>query len=242
MSLIEKYLTGQISEEELALLEKEVRHNPDFAEEVKLKTFLYAKQKSDLKRELLAAKKNTFKSERTGMRWINFRWLNRIAATLLIGVIIGATCFLGSVSSSPESTSILLEEKYPPPALVRNITEKASGNWESARIHYEKGNYTKVVLLIEELSSCSNTTNQEYSLYLGLSYLYQEQPNYEKAAKQLRKLLNPRGKFDDVAEWFLGLIYIKQEKHEHATKLLENIVKKQGWRHAEASSLLKTIR
>ena len=83
----------------------------------------------------------------------------------------------------------------------------------------------------------------EKHFYLGLSYLYEDVPDNEKAINHLAKSkeLNPTSQLAPQANWFMALAYLKQGKIKEAKALLQLVIDANIWKKVEATALLNKI-
>ncbi|MEX2568761.1 MAG: hypothetical protein WD431_22660, partial [Cyclobacteriaceae bacterium] len=157
-----------------------------------------------------------------------------IAATVLL--IMAAIFVFRQYSTSPSLDSQVtayLNEPYQSPPFYRG-PEAALGPWA---IHYEKGEYQEAISTLEN-NMATGDPGPEASFYLGLSYLYLEEPDPENAAIQFNRVLDSDNRYREQALWYLSLAYILDEQQNLAVETLEKIT---GFKKNEALELLDKL-
>lgn len=168
---------------------------------------------------------------------IIWRYAAGIAASFLFVAVMWQLVGSFSKTSSELADEFLQTNRFESPS-VRMGTNEDTKNWEEAKNAYRDAQFEKAIAALEAIPHPSN----EQLFYLGLSNLYQDSPNYEKAAYYFRSNLERReSNFKDESRWFLALSLIKMNEKAEAKVLLEQLNKKGGWKSKEAKELLKTL-
>jgi len=157
--------------------------------------------------------------------------LLRIAATVLLLI----TAFLvfrqyTAPTSLDSQVAVYLDEPYTSPPFYRGQQESIAP-WI---ISYEKGNYQEAIIALEKIVA-SGDASPEASFYLGLCYLYQENPDPENAVSQFNRVLDSDNRYGEQALWYLGLAYILADQQELAAETLRKV---SGFRQKESQALL----
>lgn len=110
----------------------------------------------------------------------------------------------------------LLSEHYQKP-FNRDILKGPSSTSErrsEAYFFYQNKEYAKAIPLLESLIT-EGTIDPEATFFLGLSYLYNEQP--EDGAKQFKTVLaGAKNNYQDIATWYLALALTDAAAYEEA--------------------------
>ena len=252
LDLIEKYLNEELSSNERSEFEQLQKSDADFAEEVQVAVTLNAdfnvKQKMRWQ-GLLKEQGNLVKE--TPVRKLaprrSISWIRSIAAVFILGLGLSLAWLM---FSSPDAGTLAeneLMDLYDEPTVLKSQEEGVvtDTNWENAISAYRDGQFSVAVAAIETSIGKNSEKLDEKHFYLGLSYLYEDVPNYEKAINHLAtsKELNSSSLFAPKANWFMALAYLKQGKIKEAKTLLQLVISENStnWKKAEATTLLNKI-
>lgn len=250
LDLIEKYLNEELSANERSEFEQLRKSDADFAEEVQVAVTINAdfnvKQKMRWQ-GLLSEQGNVVKE--TPVRKLAPRrsigWIRSIAAVFILGVGLSLAWLMFSSPDAGTLADEQLMEIYVAPEAFMNDSGKINVNWNNAISAYRDGQFSVAVAAIETSIEKSSEKLDEKHFYLGLSYLYEDVPNYDKAISHFAtsKELNSSALFAPKANWFMALAYLKQGKIKEAKTLLQLVINENvaGWKKAEATALLNKI-
>lgn len=244
LDLIEKYLNEELSANERSEFEQLQKSDADFAEEVQAAVVINAdfniKQKMRWQ-GLLNEQGNETPVRRLAPRR-SISWIRSIAAVFVLGIGLSLAWLM---FSSPDVSSLadneLMEIHVKPESFMNN--QNVDSNWENAIAAYEEGQFSIAVAAIEKsIEKNTEKLDQKY-FYLGLSYLYEDVPNYDKAISHLAKSkkLNSSSLFAPKANWFMALAYLKQGKIKEAKALLQILIDANIWKKEEATALLNKL-
>ncbi len=249
LDLIEKYLNEELSAKERLEFEQLQQSDADFAEEVQVAVTINAdfnvKQKmrwQGLLKEQGNLAKETPIRQLAPRRSIN--WIRNIAAVFILGLGLSLAWL---TFSSPDAGALAdeqLMEVYVAPKAFMNVNDlDVDSNWKNAISAYRDGQFSVAVAAIESSMERNSEKLDEKHFYLGLSYLYEDVPNYDKAISHLAKSkeLNSSALFAPKANWFMALAYLKQGKIKEAMALLQLVIDADSWKKAEATALLNKI-
>lgn len=249
LDLIEKYLNEELSANERSEFEQLQKSDADFAEEVQVAVTINAdfNVKQKMRWQGLLDKHENIVRE-TPVRKLaprrSINWIRSIAAVFILGLGLSLAWLMFSTPDVGELADEQLMEIHVKPKKFMNALNVDS-NWENAIAAYENGEFSIAVAAIERsIEKNSEILDQKY-LYLGLSYLYEDVPNYEKAISCFAKSkeLNSSSLFAPKANWFMALAYLKQGKIKEAKALLQLVIDENAtnWKKAEATALLNKI-
>lgn len=248
LDLIEKYLNEELSANERTAFEQLQKSDADFAEEVQVAVTINAdfnvKQKmrwQSLLNEQGNVVKETPVRKLAPRRSIN--WIRNIAAVFILGLGLSMAWLMFSSPEAGELADEQLMEIYKKPKAFMNNGVDVDSNWKNAIAAYEEGQFSVVVAAIESSMSKNSEQLDEKHFYLGLSYLYEDVPNYDKALDHLAKSkeLNSSSQLAPQVNWFMALAYLKQGKIKEAKALLQLVIDANIWKKAEATALLNKI-
>ena len=250
LDLIEKYLNEELSANERSEFEQLQKSDAGFAEEVQVAVTINAdfnvKQKMHWQ-GLLNEQGNVVKD--TPVRKLaprrSISWIRSIAAVFILGLGLSLAWLMFSSPDAGELADEQLMEIYKKPKAFMSETVDIDTNWKNAIAAFEEGQFSIAVAAIEKSIEKDNeklNLDEKY-FYLGLSYLYEEVPNYDEALNHLGKSkeLNSSSQLAPQANWFMALAYLKQEKITEAKALLQLVIDANIWKKAEAAALLNNI-
>lgn len=250
LDLIEKYLNEELSSNERSEFEQLQKSDADFAEEVQVAVTINAdfNVKQKMRWQGLLNEQGSVVKE-TPVRTLaprrSISWIRNIAAVFILGLGLSLAWLMFSSPDAGELADEQLMEIYKKPKAFMNTNADADSNWKNAIAAYEEGQFSIAVAAIEKSIEKDEEELQldEKHFYLGLSYLYEDVPNYEKAMNHLSisKELNSSSQLAPQANWFMALAYLKQGKIKEAKALIQLVIDANIWKEAEATALLNKI-
>jgi tetratricopeptide (TPR) repeat protein len=250
LDLIEKYLNEELSSNERSEFEQLQKSDAGFAEEVQVAVTLNAdfNVKQKMRWQSLLNEQGSVVKEapvRTLAPRRSLIWIRNIAAVFILGIGLSLAWLMFSSPDAGTLADDQLMEVYVAPKAFMGKNANADSNWENAISAYREGQFSVAVAAIESSMDKSSEKLDEKHFYLGLSYLYEDVPNYEKAISHLAtsKELNSSALFAPKANWFMALAYLKQGKIKEAKTLLLLLINENAtnWKKAEATALLNKI-
>jgi tetratricopeptide (TPR) repeat protein len=244
---VDRYLDGVMSVDEQFWFEKELQHDADLREEVKLQRdvqkMLAEKEVLDLETELDAIYKQTYQPWRKSISTIpkNIKnSLNKytIVAASIAVLIITSLIFIGRSSSSNAD----IYNAYFQPADISMSFRAGTGidsDLRAAMTFYENKEYTKAIQLFEQVLAEDNS-RIGLNLYSGISHM--EIDEYAEANKSFKKVIDHKANaFIESAEWYLGLCYLKTDDNDRAIMVFEQIVDRDGYFKKDARKIIKKL-
>jgi len=231
--LIEKYLYEDLSEVELQEFEQRLDSDTDFADEVQLRSVIFAKTKSDFKQQLKAAHQKAQENPTPKIRPLYY--LKRIAAVLILGVLAFVLYRSAGSSDTADMVALHITQTHDAPTTLMGENDEAAA-WKAAKDAYQKGNYEATIREIEKIKS----PKTEQQFYLGLAYLYNK--NYDKSTAQFESVIQQNNiNYSSTSKWYISLAYLKNKQLEVAKTYLQQIVKDKSWKQKEAQKLLDSL-
>lgn len=219
---IEKYLSGQMMEDEKRAFEKEISVNPALQEELALHREVLAGMEmyfeDELKQKLIAVEKE-IKDDEQKSSSIRLSWVIGIAASLMLV----ALSFYFIINQAPSSEEIFISYYEPYPNIISPAERsgEAPATTVTALDYYEQENYLAAIEAFE--AQLEETLSQpSFRFYYALSYL-----SLDKAASaipHLQELASAGGhNFVHQAQWYLGLAYLKTNQEEKASQIFHQL-------------------
>jgi tetratricopeptide (TPR) repeat protein len=219
--LMVQYLDGELSPEEKAKIENELKNNTALQQELEnlaiaknaVKTYGLKQKVSAIHKEMMQ-EMATEKPLQTGTARKIVRIGMSIAASLLV-LLLGA----GVYQYVTVSTDKLFNEAYQPYSLSVSRGAAEANMMEKA---YQEKNYPAVIEQFNNLK----TTDQKENFLAGQAFLATS--NNTKAIECFKKVLNlnfaaKTSVFNDDAEYYIALSYLKNKQVSDAYPFLINI-------------------
>lgn len=230
--LIEKYLDGDITQEEMKEFEQKLQSSREFDDELRLqemvKSAITASAKAKLKKELrtLLQKTRTEKVRKPVPRRVYW-----IAASI---VAIFSVTLVFTQMNQPEER--LFKEFYSPYPITPSTRGDDLSLYINALVLYNEGSFQKALPLFEEIIGAHP---EDFSAQVILGNCHLNLGDVETAKEvfqQVRK--NGTGQSKSEATWYMALILLKEEKNEEAIKLLDSLIVGQTIYSGRAEDLL----
>ena len=239
--LIDQYLLGQLSEADQRLFQERMQAS-DFqaalSEAQELMGVFQSAGRDQLKAEMKNWEQklqNSNKESNAPAKTISLNRILAIAASILLLAFIGYFWL-----SSENGEQKLFADNYQPYPNVVAPIEKGDADEDPTKKafqEYELGNYEKAINLFEQIM-----TNQDANLFLAISHI--ELGNDQKAKELLIQIINqPEDRFLIPANWYLGLLNVKEGNLEAAKKYLNVVSKDTEYQvlQSKAKSLLNQL-
>lgn len=238
---IEAYLSNSLSTEDSIAFEQELTANTELQQEVEkhriMHTILADQDTLAFKEKLISISAKIKQEETANTALLTNRFsLFKIAASIV--VLSGVGVLLWHIVYTKNQTRDLdLYSAYYEPYPVEDIIRgKVNKDAEKVVKHYNNGSYDSVVYTLEKHPGLKE--HQALQIYLGNSYLNTNQE--EKAAKEF-KTITGKGKYYEIAQWYLSLTYLKLNKSGKTKTLLKEIIQYNGAYKNKAHRLLMAM-
>jgi hypothetical protein len=139
-----------------------------------------------------------------------------IAASILLFLCVGIlySYFNSSISNSPKKLA-MTEIKTP---FTDSFTTRGEENIAPYILQYNQRNYNQIIATL----SSKHDMNAEEEFYLSLAYLQQEQAPFLHAETHLKSCIQLQSLgYTEAANYYLGLLYLAQQKNEQAEACLQ---------------------
>jgi tetratricopeptide (TPR) repeat protein len=237
LDIVDRYLEGSLSEQERTAFEERLLQDEVLRQQVddmKLMraSIMRASRKAAL--ENLKALENALPLvEKKGLTlWTNI-WL-QAAAVLLIGLI---TYALWPASVDEQELLATHFEVYPNVIMptVRGEIPNDSTLKALAFRAYDQKQFDEAGQLFNRIDS----KDVNILFYLGNCYIATNQP--DKALPLFESVLNDYNVFDEQAEWYIVISYLKLENRQKAKEVLKKIVASESSYKAKALLILEKL-
>lgn len=243
IELIEKYQRGELKDGALSAFEERVVLDEAFAHEVNAYSTIMAgvklKGEEDFT-ETIKRWEQEEKNEVVDKPSIPLRRLWSAAAAVLILVLPLSLWFYTSSQHSNERHFDAYFQPYEDIVTSRSAAPKDDAKFREGMAYYNNSDYVNAVRAFE-VFLVSQPEHAAAIFYLGVANLASDNP--KKAELQFLKLQQqPEGVFTEMADWYLALAYVEENKVAQADAVLKNIVANP--KHAfveEAKSLQKEL-
>lgn len=238
LDLIEHYLDGSLSDTERLAFEERVRSEAELrvqVEEMKvIREGIVRASRKEVLKSLKELEATLPEVEAPIIPLWRTTWL-QVAA----GISLLALCVYLLWPRTQEPAQLFAEYFEPYPNIimptVRGVVENDSTVKAQAYRAYDQQNYAEAIRLFEAVQQ----KDEGVLLYLGNSYLANGQP--EKALPLFEKVLNNYDVFDEQAEWYVAVSYLKLEEREKAREALQKVVARESSYKSKAQLILEKL-
>ena len=178
--------------------------------------------------------------ERVPRRKLFYALAATAAALALILMLFPGLFATKDLSATQLASKYLKSEKFPNLIAPKGHAANTELQLKAAEA-YNSEDYKMAITFGEQLVA-EETDQTAGWFYLALSYLYSE--NYKEAIRCLKEVRRRKGaisQYQQEADWFIALSYIKSAAFENAKKELEGIVSRNGWQKEKAQLLLEVL-
>jgi tetratricopeptide (TPR) repeat protein len=240
--LIQRYLKGNLSNKERLDFEEVIKRDPFLNEDIllywKLSNVISDSELEVFKKKLEKIHAKHFTPPITTKFVINKK-LYYAAAIILIFISIGF-CLLKPQKLDGQSLFVEFYKPLSEISVSRSVEDKDGIILlKDAIDYYNNKNYVAASKLFKKIV-LNNKKNHIAKLYLGLCGI--ELDSLKFAKEHLKSLLNANEMFfSEKAEWYLAMVYLKEEKVNDAKVFLKAIVKRKGEYSKTAKLILDKI-
>ncbi|MFY0630214.1 MAG: hypothetical protein JXR05_07520 [Flavobacteriaceae bacterium] len=253
--LIERFLNGQLSEEEQNSFLERMKNDVEFKEQVTLEkqlveslnddswSFLEEDNNAEVKeyeailrskevqeiKQSIAQAQDIYKQTETPKKknWIGYA----IAASVTI--LVAITIFSNKKKSPQELYASFLQKTD----LLALIDRGSSTSLSSAQESFDNKEYEETIRLLSEVTD--SIRNGNVYLYLAISQM--ELKEYSNAESTLGQLINSNLLDAQKGHWFKSLLYLKSNQTEKLKAELKIIISNSYYKKDDAKELLSKI-
>jgi tetratricopeptide (TPR) repeat protein len=240
---IEKYIAGEMGEDERKWFETELEGNENLRAEVDLrkKTELILKSQdvislrnklSDLEKR---RKEKTVTAKKTG-RPVYLKYAAVITALAMVGSVV----FFTGRHTSGEEVINKYYSSYEPPASQRSASNAENADFSLALEFYNTNDYANAALFFSKVVE-SNPKDMQSVLLKGVSNF--EDKKYPEAKTSFVTVIEDNNNlFIETASWYLALCYIKTNETDKAVSQLQEITMEGGIYSKNARKILRKLK
>lgn len=240
--LIERFLAGEMNEDELRWFSKELQFNTKLSTELKLDndldTIFFEEDVVEFRRKLLSIiNESKQKATPPMIRLHPQRWQLVAAAAIAILMITGgALLFTQQQSYTPER---LFSMYYDSDKSIE-LTRSGNANIVEAVLKFQQKDFQGASLVFAEILD-SDSSNMAVWFYNGISYI--ETDRIDDAIKSFKYIIDDKNNlYIEHAEWYLGLCFLKNEQIDFAVEQFRKIADDQNNYHQkEATKILENL-
>jgi len=242
--IVQKYLGGEMTEVEQKNFEQELKSNLDLANELEL----YKKVQNAVKDntlEVFKTKLNIIHRDILGetrrYHIFDYKAVKLLAASIVLVLTFGSI-LLFTLSNS-NSTIDVFNEFYEPYEMSRTsrtaLTSTTDSNLMTATTYYTNVDYKNAKLILEDLKS-TEEDNSQVLIMLGISNM--ELNLLDEAKENFIDIISTNNPFyNQQAEWYLSLSYLKSDDKSNALLHLNAIVGDNGFYKAKAKEMISLL-
>ncbi len=244
---IEKYLAGELSQEEKNSFDNLLKKD----NELKELLVLHAEVNKSIRendihnfRSRLQEIYTKFTEKKTNTSFkefsnIKITWPKVSVAAFILFAVIAGSLFLFEQKKIP--TTELYSQYYSPYETdidVRSVNQSQNSLTQAVLLYTKKDYNAAFELLGAQLNE--NMNDPAVRFYYGLTAI--ELNRYETAIYQLNELVNSNQQpFSINAKWYLGLCYLKLNEEDKAKSYFEDIANEDGYYSQQAREILKKL-
>lgn len=240
--LIERFLAGEMNEDELRWFSNELKSNAELSTELKLDNdldkILLDEDVVEFRRKLLSIyNENKQLNAPRIVRLQPRKWQLAAAAAIAVLMITGgALLFTQQRSYTPEK---LFSMYYDSDRSIE-LTRSGNANIVEAVLKFQQKDFQGASLLFAEILD-RDSSNMAVWFYNGISYI--ETDRIDDAVKAFKYIANDGNNlYVEHAEWYLGLCYLKNEQIDSAVNEFRNIaVDQNNYHKKEAEKILANL-
>jgi len=241
--LIERFIAGEMNEDELRWFGKELQTNAELSRELKLDkdldNILLDEDVVEFRRKLISVFNESKQNEATTkiVRMQPRRWQMVAAAAITILMIAGGAFLLTQQRSY---TAERLFSMYYDSDRTIELTRSGNANIVEAILKFQQKDFQGASLLFAEILD-KDSSNIAVWFYNGISYI--ETNRIDDAVKAFRYIIDDKNNlYVEHAEWYLGLCYLKNEQIDFAVEQFRKIADDQkNYHNKEANKLLEKL-
>jgi tetratricopeptide (TPR) repeat protein len=240
---IERYIAGEMGEDEKQWFEKELSGNENLRAEVDLrkKTDLVLKNQDliSLRKKLTDLEKRRREQEVAIGKASKPAYL-RYAALITALVLIGSVVLFKGKHTSGEEVLNQYYKAYEPPSSQRSGNNSENADFSLAIEFYNTSDYANAALFFNKVVE-SNPKDMQSVLLRGVSNF--EDKKYPEAKRSFTTVIDDNNNlFIETAKWYLALCYIKTNETDKAISQLEAITIENGIYSTNARKILRKLK
>ncbi|MEM9674636.1 MAG: hypothetical protein ACFB15_11705 [Cyclobacteriaceae bacterium] len=239
---IQDYLADALEGEELKDFENQMQQDPELAAEVagyqNLERGLHGIGVEHLATEISAWEADYQQAQTTETKAVPFRPYYAVAAAITLLIVTGIFLFW---NPTPDMAELYAQHYTPYEDMILDRSDATEGTQELLVQGMEAYNNQQYAQAEERLQEYLTQAPDQYgaALYLGIAQL--ETDRFEAAEASFTTALQDAN-FEQQAQWYLSLLYLKSDQPEETLTALQTIANSpQHYKNREATALLEEI-
>lgn len=255
--LIEKYLRGTLSKDELSVISERIKNDDDFKKKVAFEkqlfetlndddwSFMEGEEAPEATLYEKIYKSDAVKKVKETIQQENQKYQNRkrtlfkrkffYMGAAVIALLISIYLFSPKPPYSSEKLYTQYIESTDLPSLVTR--EQGENVLAKGQSFFEAKAYEKAIPIFKNRLELDN--NATVYLYLGISQM--ELNRFSEAEKTFNSLINSNLLDAPKGKWFKALLYLKMKKIKKSKLLLEEIITTKSYNFQQAQELLEKL-
>jgi tetratricopeptide (TPR) repeat protein len=240
---IERYIAGEMGEDEKLWFGKELENNENLRKEIDLrkKTDLVLKNREmiTLRNKLSEIEKRRKDADVTISKPVRPVYL-RYAALITALAVIGSVIFFTGQNTGSDEVIGRIYKGYEPPASQRSGQSAANADFTLALEFYNTNDYENAARFFSKVVE-SNPKDMQSVLLKGVSNF--EDQKYPEAKISFTTVIDDNNNlYIETARWYLALCYIKTNEKEKAVSQLQSITNDNGIYSKDARKILRKLK
>jgi tetratricopeptide (TPR) repeat protein len=241
IDLIDRYIEGKLTNEDLILFEEKLKSDPEFAQDVETHKMainvIFLHSRDELKKKLNDIHDNRMNKAFT----MNVSY--RVAASIAVIFLVSSVVFYLAVIRTPDYSK-LFDDTFVPYQDMISQQSRGDNNENKTLIndamnYYNQKKFDKAILIFDKILR-SKQSNDAVIYYYGISCLGSKENNI--AIELLSQLsVNPESMFYEQARWYLALGYLFKKDKENTVKILHDIIRNKTFNNEKAKELLDDL-
>ncbi len=226
IEIIEAYLRGELSENELVTIEEKIKSDKDFASQVEMLRDMSVALKADVNGFNQTLASVMISEERKEKKVVPIRkWLMVAAAIAALMVV-----FFLFNTSSPDDLYTAYFEMPPENVITRNDASNTS--LDQAITAYKRTDYRQALSLFDSM----NPKSTEVVFYSAMCHM--AEGNHDQSVPLLESIQGTAGSLNSAVEWYLGLSHFQLGNNDQARDILTNLAEIDGYYARQAREFL----
>jgi tetratricopeptide (TPR) repeat protein len=232
--LIDKYVKGIATPDEVEQVKQLMQDDPDMAKEVSFRQNLKAVASKADEEQFLSVLQGIEKNNKVSHSRGYLYWIASVAAILIIG-------FIAFNFWPNKNTNDLFATHYEPYRnVVKPVTrgETKMDSLSQAFFYYENKNYDKAISYFNALKE--RPESQVLEFYRAMIYIEQEE--FDKAYQTLELYAAPvEAKLNAQSLWYMALLNIRKDNTEKAKIQLQQLIDLGNFKISTARAILQEL-
>jgi hypothetical protein len=242
---IERYLAGEMSEDEKVSFEKKLEGNETLRAEVELRkkteAILGRQDILDLRSKLTAIEQDARKKEATVVPFrVSRPVVLRFAAAVAVLAVLGSVVIINDTHVTSDELVNRYYQKYEAPSSQRSGTAMSSEDFTLAMEFYNTNDFASAATMFRKVVE-KDPLDMQSQLLNGVSNF--EEKKYPEAKQSFVTVIDDNNNlFIETARWYLALCYIRTNDKAKAEEQLKLLVGEGGFYSKNSRKILKKIR